>query len=123
MANNAAFRSCKIVIWPSFFCFVDFFRYIFIKPPQLGKNHTYETLSGTTYFVPTPENISCTGGTVTDISLPVTDENDRSFSYTLTIKDLRSCSGFEDITQEQADEIIQALAQLSALCYQALING
>ncbi len=88
----------------------------------MEENSTYKTLSGTTCFVPTPENTSCTGGTVTDISIPVADEYDQSVKYVLTLKELKSCSGFENITQEQAEEIIQALAQLSALCYQALMN-
>jgi hypothetical protein len=83
---------------------------------------SYRTLSGSTYFVSTPQNTSCTGGTVTNISVPAADENNRSCSYTLTIKELRSCSGFENITQEQAEEIIQELAQFGALCYQLLMN-
>lgn len=88
----------------------------------MEENNSYRTLSGPTSFVSTPQNSSCTGGTITDISLPAADEDHRSFSYTLTVKELRSCSGFENITQEQAEEIIQALAQFGALCYQALMN-
>ena len=88
----------------------------------MEENRTYKTLSGTTYFVPTPENTSCTGGTVTDISIPVADEYDQSVKYVLTLKELRTCRGFETITQEQAEEVIQALTQLSALCYQAVFK-
>ena len=88
----------------------------------MEENSTYKALSGTTYFVPTPENTSCTGGTVTDISITVSDENNGSVQYVMTLKELRSCSGFEIISQEQAEEIIQALTQLSALCYQAILN-
>lgn len=83
---------------------------------------SYRTLSGSTYFVSTSQNTSCTGGTVTDISVPVVDENDGSIKYILTLKELRSCSGFENLTQEQAEEVIQALTQLSALCYQAFFK-
>jgi len=113
-------RNCNF--GPSFFCFVGFFRYIFVKQPQLEKNYKYKTLSGTTYFVPTPENTSSTGGTVVDISVPAADEYDQSVKYVLTLKELRSCRGFENISQEQAEEIIQALTQLSALCYQAVFR-
>jgi hypothetical protein len=88
----------------------------------MEETYSYITYSGITNSVPTVQNISCTGGTVTNISLPAADENDRSSSYTLTIRELRSCSGFENITQEQAEEVIQSLSQLSGLCYRALIN-
>lgn len=88
----------------------------------MEENIIYRTYSGSTDFVPTPLNTSCTGGTVTDISIPVADEYDQSVTYVLTLKELRSCSGFENTSQEQAEEIIQALAQLSALCYQAILN-
>lgn len=88
----------------------------------MEENTVYRNLTVSKNFVPTPLNTSCTGGTVTDISIPVADEYDQSVKYVLTLKELKSCSGFENITQEQAEEIIQALAQLSALCYQALMN-
>lgn len=88
----------------------------------MEENHTYRTFSGTTHFELTPENTSCTGGTIVDISVPAADEYDQSVKYVLTLKELRSCRGFENISQDQAEEIIQALTQLSALCYQAVFK-
>jgi len=84
--------------------------------------NTYRTLSGSTYFGQTLQNTTCTGGTVTDIYVPAADENDECLSYVLTLRELRSCSGFEDISREQAEIIILTLSQLSALSYQVLIN-
>jgi hypothetical protein len=88
----------------------------------LDEINTYRTFSGTTQFDYTPQSTSCTGGTITAIHIPAAVDNSESTTYILTIKELRSCSGFEDISNEQAEVIIQALSQLSALCYQAIIN-
>lgn len=88
----------------------------------MKENTVNRNLTVSKNFVPTPQNTSCTGGTVTDISMLGPEENDGSVSYVLTINELRSCSGFEDLTKEQAEEIIQALTQLSALCYQAVFK-
>jgi len=78
--------------------------------------------TGSTQFVPTPQKTSCTGGTVTDISMLEAEENVGNLSYVLTINELRSCSGFEDISSEQAVVVIQTLSQLSSLSYQVLID-
>jgi len=79
------------------------------------ENTEYMPFSGSTQFFLSPQNTSCTGGTVTNM-----DES--STSYILTVKELRSCNGFDHITQEKAETIIQGLAQLSALCYRAIQN-
>lgn len=84
--------------------------------------NTYRTFSGTTQFDFIPQSTSCTGGTITDICFPAAEENSESTTYILTLKELRSCSCFEDISDEQAEIIIQALSQFSAICYQAIIN-
>lgn len=83
---------------------------------------SHKSCSGSTQFVPTPQNTSCTGGTVTGISMLKAEENVGDLSYVLTINELRSCIGFEEISSEQAVEVIRALSQLSSLSYQVLIN-
>ena len=80
------------------------------------------TISGSTCLTPTSENSSCTGGTITEIHVPVTEENSQSNSYVITLKELKSCNGFEDVTNEQADEIINTLYKLSAICYRSIIR-
>jgi hypothetical protein len=84
--------------------------------------NTYNTFSGTTHFDFTPQSTSCSGGTITNICSPAAEADSKSATYILTLKELRSCVGFEDISPEQAEVIIQALNQLSALCYQATIG-
>jgi hypothetical protein len=86
------------------------------------ENYTYEIMSGSTCFVPTPQNSSCTGGTISDIFVTDADENTDNVSYILTLKELRSCSGFENVSREEADRIIQSLYQLSVITYQIFIN-
>ncbi len=79
-------------------------------------------MSGSTCFKPTLSNTSCTGGTISDIFVPATDENSEVTAYLLTIKELRSFNGFKDVSQEEADRIIRSLYQLSVLTYQVLNN-
>ena len=79
-------------------------------------------LTGTTCFNPTIENTSCTGGTITEICVPATEEESSSNSYVITLKELRSCDGFENVSEEQADEIINTLYQLSAICYRSILE-
>ena len=88
----------------------------------MEENYTYESLTGTTCFNPTFENTSFTGGTITEIYVPSTDEESKHNSYVITLKELRSCSGFENVTKEQADEIINTLYQLSAICYRSILE-
>ena len=88
----------------------------------MEENITYESLTGTTCFKPTIENTSCTGGTISEICVPATEEGSSSNSYVITLKELRSCDGFENVTNEQADEIINTLYQLSTICYQRLLG-
>lgn len=89
----------------------------------MEKAYSHITYSGTsTSVMTTVQNTSCTGGTVTEVSIPSTDGNDGSVAYILTIKELRTFNGFESINNEQAKEVIQALSQLSALCYNAILN-
>jgi hypothetical protein len=72
-------------------------------------------------YTPSPLNTSCSGGTITDISFSAAEENELTTTYVLTINELRSCSGFEDITMEHAEVIIQKLSQLSDICYHILL--
>ena len=87
----------------------------------MKENDTYETLTGTTCFTPTIENTNCTGGTIADIYIPSVDNDSTSKSYVLTLKELRSCDGFENVPNEQAEEIIGALYQLSSICYRRVL--
>jgi len=86
----------------------------------LEENYKYESSTGTTCFNPTVENTSCTGGTITDIYVPIVEEESTSTSYVITLKELRSYDGFENVSREQADEIINTLYQLSAICYRSI---
>lgn len=88
----------------------------------MKKIETYSTFSGITSFDYSVNNTSCSGGTINKICIPATESDSKSATYILTLKELRSCRDFENISQEQADEIIQTLTQLSALCYQAILN-
>jgi len=88
----------------------------------LEENYTYESSTGTTFFNPTIENTSCSGGTITDIYVPAIEEVSTSNSYVITLKELRSCDGFENVSKEQADEIIHTLYQLSAICYRSILE-
>lgn len=83
----------------------------------MEKNDTYLTLTGTTGFTPTIDNTTCTGGTITDICIPEVYEDSQSTSYILTLKELRSCNDFKNVSMEHAEEIISTLYQLSAICY------
>ena len=40
--------------------------------------------------------------------------------YRITIAELRKCKGFESISDEKAEEVIDTLVRLSALCYRSL---
>jgi len=86
------------------------------------KIDTYSTFSGTTSFDFAIVNTSCSGGSVNNICSPAAEPESESATYILTLKELKSCSGLEDISPEQAEVIIQALSQLSVLCYQVIIN-
>lgn len=88
----------------------------------MEENYTYESVTGTTCFTPTVENSSCTGGTVTEIYVPNAEEESTSTSYIITLRELRSCDGFENVSNEQADEIIGTLYQLSTICYRSLLE-
>ena len=88
----------------------------------MKKTNKNSTNSGATAFNFAVENTSCSGGTLTNICSLAAEVDSKSTTYILTLKELKSCSGFEDISPEQAEAIIQALSQLSALCYQAIIN-
>ena len=85
----------------------------------MGENSTY---TGSTTFKLTNLNTSCTGGTISDISKATEDGANNPESYILTVKELRSCKGFEKISYQEAQLIIQSLSQLSSLCYQIFIN-
>lgn len=88
----------------------------------MEENNTYKTLTGTTSFTPTIENSTCTGGTITDVYIPELDESSQSTSYVITLKELRSCDGFDNVSKEQGEEIINTLYQLSAICYRSILE-
>lgn len=46
----------------------------------------------------------------------VEDENEIS-QWRLTAKELQTCKGFEDITKEQAEEVIDTLVRLAIIAY------
>jgi hypothetical protein len=110
------------ILVPFSLFFIIFFRYILIKLYCLDEINTYRTFSGTTQFDFTPQSTSCTGGTISGIYIPAAGDNSESTTFILTIRELKTCNGFEDISDEQAEIIIQALSQFSALCYQVLVD-
>jgi len=73
-------------------------------------------------YNPTPLNTSCTGGTVTDVSIISNEEDSDRLSYILTFKELTASPGFEQIKIEEAQNIIDSLYQLSLVSY-TLINN
>ena len=88
----------------------------------MDEKYTYESTTGTTCFNPTIENTSCTGGTITDIYVPDGEEVNQNLSYIITFKELRSCDGFENVSREEAEEIINSLYQLSTICYRSILE-
>ncbi|MHA1170247.1 MAG: hypothetical protein ACTSRU_20665, partial [Candidatus Hodarchaeales archaeon] len=101
-----------------------FFLYIFIKPQTiiLKDNYPYESTTGNTCFNPTIEGTSCTGGTITDICVPDGEQEYQDSSYIITFNELRSCNGFRNVSEDQTEEIINTLYQLSTICYRSIIN-
>ena len=85
-------------------------------------NNTIKTLTGNTIFTPTIENKTCTGGTIVDICIPSVDNDSSSNTYVITLKELRSCDGFENVVNAEAEEIINTLYQLSAICYRSILE-
>ena len=73
-------------------------------------------------FNQTPLNTSCTGGTVTDISIISKEDDSDSLTYILTFKELTSFPGFEQIRIEEAQNIIDSLYQLSIVAYMLINN-
>jgi hypothetical protein len=73
-------------------------------------------------FYQTPQNTSCTGGTVCDISISSPDDNSEKVNYLLTYKELRSFPGFETVSQNEAENTIKSLYQLSMITYQVFIH-
>ena len=69
-------------------------------------------------FQPTPQNTSCTGGTVTEIYLTHSDDKPGNVNYILTYKELRSYPGLETISNDEAECVIKSLYQLSIITYQ-----
>jgi hypothetical protein len=86
----------------------------------MGKNYTNANGSASSYFQPTPQNTSCTGGTVCDISISSPDDNSENVKYKLTYKKLRSFPGLETISKDEAENVIKSLHQLSMITYQVL---
>ena len=88
----------------------------------MGKFLTADFGSDNSYFHQTPQNTSCTGGTVCDISISSPDDNSENVKYKLTYKKLRSFPGLETISEDEAENVIKSLHQLSMMTYQVFIN-
>lgn len=88
----------------------------------MGKSFLNNNGSSSSYFHPTPLNTSCTGGTVSDISISTSDDNLENVGYILTYKELRSFPGFENVSNIEAENIIKSLYQLSMITYQVFHN-
>jgi hypothetical protein len=86
----------------------------------MGKNYTNDFVSANSFFHPTPQNTSCTGGTVSDIS--TSDESSENVKFILTYKELRSFPGLETISKDEAENVIKSLYQLSMITYQVFIH-
>ena len=84
----------------------------------MGKILTDDFGSDSSYFHQTPQNTSCTGGTVCDISVSSPNNNSENLNYILTYKELRSFPEFEKIDKNEAENIINSLFQLSMITYQ-----
>jgi len=89
----------------------------------MGKINSNNIRKDSSFFNPNPLNTSCTGGTISDLSLTSPNENSENVSYILTYKELRSFPGLETVSQDEAENIIKSLYQLSMISYQVLING
>jgi hypothetical protein len=88
----------------------------------MGKNFTDNIGSNGSFFSPSPLNTSCTGGTVSDISISTPDDNSENVRFILTYKELRSFPGLGTVSQDEAENIIRSMYQLSMLTYQVLIS-
>ena len=88
----------------------------------MGKNYTNGFVSANSFFHPTPQNTSCTGGTVSDISISSSDESSENVKFKLTYKELRSFPGLETICKDEAENVIKSLYQLSMITYQVFIH-
>jgi hypothetical protein len=84
----------------------------------MGKEFTDDFGYESSYFHQTPQNTSCTGGTVCDLSISSPDYNSENFKYSLTYQELRSCPGLETISEDEAENVIKSLYQLSMITYQ-----
>lgn len=88
----------------------------------MGKNYTNDFVSANPFFHPTPQNTSCTGGTVNDISITSPEDSSENVKFILTYKELRSFPGLETISKDEAENAIKSLYQLSMISYQVFIH-
>jgi hypothetical protein len=88
----------------------------------MGKNFTDDSGTNSSYFNSSPLNTSCTGGTVSDISITTPDDNSENVKFILTYKELRSFPGFETVSQVEAENIVRSMYQLGMITYQVLIS-
>lgn len=63
---------------------------------------------------------SIKGQTSSDVSTTFSASDTANYSNMLTIEELKSCPGFENIDNKEAEEIIQSLYKLSLLTYEVL---
>jgi hypothetical protein len=73
-------------------------------------------------FNQTPLNTSCTGGTVTDVSIISHEDDSDRLSYILSFRELTAFPGFEQVNIEEAQNIIDSLYQLSIVAYTLIDN-
>jgi len=88
----------------------------------MNDNNSNTTYTGTTNFYPSIENTTSTGGTVSDIYITEEEAGLESSSYVITLKELKACDGFGNVSQEQGEEIINTLYQLSTICYRRTLE-
>lgn len=89
----------------------------------MGKINSNNIRRDSSFFNPNQLNTSCTGGTVSDISCDSPDDNSGNINYLITYKELISFPGLEKVSQDEAENIIKSLYQLSMITYQVFING
>jgi hypothetical protein len=97
---------------------------IFFQNTVLMKNiYSNVAKSEISDFSPNQLNTSCTGGTVSDITVVVPEDSSGNFSYILSLKELNSFPGFETVAGEEAQTIIDSMVKLSTLAYKINYNA
>jgi hypothetical protein len=88
----------------------------------MEKKNSDDMVSNSSSFLSTPQNTSCTGGTVSYISITSSDDSSDNVKFILTYNELRSFPGLETISKDEAENVIKSLYQLSMITYQVFIH-